>query len=67
MPESDTVIKLEGISQVYVNEREASLVIEDLSLQVNQGNLSVSLVRAGVAKRHCCPLSPGCSRRPRER
>ncbi|MEO2202623.1 ABC transporter ATP-binding protein [Paenibacillus pabuli] len=43
MPESDTVIRLEGISQVYVNEREASLVIEDLSLQVKQGEF-VSLV-----------------------
>ncbi|MFC9709724.1 ABC transporter ATP-binding protein [Paenibacillus sp. NPDC056933] len=43
MPESETVIKLEGISQVYVSEREASLVIENLSLQVKQGEF-VSLV-----------------------
>lgn len=43
MPESETVIRLEGISQVYVSEREASLVIDNLSLQVNQGEF-VSLV-----------------------
>ncbi|MCZ1266734.1 ABC transporter ATP-binding protein [Paenibacillus tundrae] len=43
MPESETVIKLEGISQVYVSEREASLVIENLNLQVEQGEF-VSLV-----------------------
>ncbi|MEC0127510.1 ABC transporter ATP-binding protein [Paenibacillus pabuli] len=43
MPESETVIKLEGVSQVYVSEREASLVIENLSLQVKQGEF-VSLV-----------------------
>ncbi|MGC5773070.1 ABC transporter ATP-binding protein [Paenibacillus pabuli] len=43
MPESETVIKLEGISQVYVSEREASLVIENLSLEVKQGEF-VSLV-----------------------
>ncbi|MGF9697050.1 MULTISPECIES: ABC transporter ATP-binding protein [Paenibacillus] len=43
MPESDTVIRLEGISQVYVSEREATLVIEDLSLQVKKGEF-VSLV-----------------------
>ena len=43
MPDSRNVIRLENISQVYVNEREASLVIEDLSLEINQGEF-VSLV-----------------------
>lgn len=43
MPESESVIRLEGISQVYVSEREASLVIEDLSLEIQKGEF-VSLV-----------------------
>ncbi|CAI6055742.1 Aliphatic sulfonates import ATP-binding protein SsuB [Paenibacillus sp. JJ-100] len=43
MPDSRNVIRLENISQVYVSEREASLVIEDLSLGINQGEF-VSLV-----------------------
>ncbi|MGO4527834.1 ABC transporter ATP-binding protein [Paenibacillus sp. 2TAF8] len=43
MADSGNVIRLENISQVYVSEREASLVIEDLSLEINQGEF-VSLV-----------------------
>ncbi|PQP81855.1 spermidine/putrescine ABC transporter ATP-binding protein [Paenibacillus sp. PCH8] len=43
MPESESVIRLEGISQVYVSEREATLVIEDLSLEIQKGEF-VSLV-----------------------
>lgn len=43
MPDSGNVIRLENISQVYVSEREASLVIEDLSLEIGQGEF-VSLV-----------------------
>ncbi|WP_440109447.1 ABC transporter ATP-binding protein [Paenibacillus sp. QZ-Y1] len=43
MPESEMMIRMEGISQVYVNEREASLVIENLSFQVERGEF-VSLV-----------------------
>lgn len=43
MPESESVIRLEGISQVYVSEREASLVLEDLSLEIQKGEF-VSLV-----------------------
>ncbi|MGQ8873059.1 ABC transporter ATP-binding protein [Paenibacillus sp. TSA_86.1] len=43
MAGSGNVIRLENISQVYVSEREASLVIEDLSLEINQGEF-VSLV-----------------------
>ncbi|CAH1190761.1 MULTISPECIES: ABC transporter ATP-binding protein [Paenibacillus] len=43
MPESEPMIRLQGVSQVYVSEREASLVLEDLNLQVEQGEF-VSLV-----------------------
>ncbi|WP_434750712.1 ABC transporter ATP-binding protein [Paenibacillus amylolyticus] len=43
MADSGNVIRLENISHVYVSEREASLVIEDLSLEINQGEF-VSLV-----------------------
>lgn len=67
MPESESVIRLEGISQVYVSEREASLVIEDLSLEIQKESSSVWLDRADAVKRHCCRSSPGCSHPPEER
>lgn len=60
MPDSGNVIRLENISQVYVSEREASLAIEDVSLGIGQGSLSVWSAPAAVAKQRYCPSSPDC-------